>query len=65
VFGDRLILKLFRQIEDGINPEGEIGRVLTESTSFSNIPRLAGTIEYSRGRNRSFSLGILQAFVEN
>ena len=30
VYGDRLILKLFRRVEPGINPDFEIGRQLTE-----------------------------------
>ena len=41
-FGDRLILKLFRKLEPGINPDLEIGRFLTEQTDFRHIPRVAG-----------------------
>ena len=37
VFGDRLILKLYRRVEPGINPDFEIGRLLTES-GFPSTP---------------------------
>ena len=49
VYGDRMILKLFRRVQEGINPEAEITAFLTERSSFSNFPRLAGT----RGRTRA------------
>ena len=37
VFGDRFIMKLYRRIEDGINPDLEMGRFLTEA-HFPGIP---------------------------
>jgi maltose alpha-D-glucosyltransferase/alpha-amylase len=64
-FGDKLILKLFRKLEDGINPDLEIGQFLTEKTPFSNIARAAGSLEYQSGRNQPVSLAILQSFVPN
>lgn len=45
VYGDRLMLKVFRKIREGTNPEVEIGAFLTKSTSFTAFPRLMGTIE--------------------
>src|SRR4029077_16766095 len=44
VFGERLILKVFRRLEDGVNPELEVGRFLTEKTNFSQIAPLAGSL---------------------
>ena len=42
VYGDRLILKLFRRLEAGINPDLEISRFLTERHQFAHTPKLAG-----------------------
>jgi maltose alpha-D-glucosyltransferase/alpha-amylase len=65
VYGDRLILKLFRKLDPGINPDVEISAFLTERTSFTNLPPLAGTLVYRRGHDEPLSVGILQAFVPN
>ncbi|MFH1383282.1 MAG: maltose alpha-D-glucosyltransferase [Chloroflexota bacterium] len=65
VYGNRLILKLFRQLGEGINPELEIGRFLTEKTSFTHISPLAGALEYSRAKGKPISLAVLQGFVPN
>ncbi len=65
VYGDRLILKLFRCLEEGINPELEIGRFLTEETGFSHISQVAGALEYRRRKGRTMTLATLQCFVPN
>ena len=46
LFGDRLILKLFRHPEPGLNPDCEIGRFLTEEAHFANVAPFGGSIEY-------------------
>jgi trehalose synthase-fused probable maltokinase len=61
VFGDELILKVFRRVEPGINPDLEITRFLTQH-GFAQIPRLAGWYEIE-GRNLGATLGMLQHFV--
>jgi len=65
VYGDRLILKLFRRLEEGVNPDLEIGRFLTEKTPFEHISQVAGGLEYRRRRGKPISLAILQRFVAN
>ena len=61
VFDDELILKIFRRLEAGINPELELLRFLTEH-GFENIAQLAGWYSYA-GRQMDATLGILQQFV--
>jgi predicted trehalose synthase len=61
VFDDELILKAFRRLEAGINPELEILRFLTEH-GFSNIAPLGGWYQYSGGPLGA-TLGVLQEFV--
>lgn len=61
VFDEELILKVFRRLEAGINPELELLRFLTEH-DFENIAQLAGWYAYA-GRQMDATLGILQQFV--
>src|SRR5260221_7526558 len=63
VFDDELILKVFRRLEPGINPELEMLRFLTEH-AFANIASLGGWYAYSGGPLNA-TLGILQEFVRN
>jgi maltose alpha-D-glucosyltransferase / alpha-amylase len=64
VYGNRLILKLFRRLEEGINPDLEVGRFLTER-GFAHIPPVAGALEYRRSGGEPVTLAILQGFVFN
>jgi maltokinase len=61
VFGDELVLKVFRRLEPGVNPELEMLRFLS-ARKFPNIAALAGWYEYS-GELMHATLGILQEFV--
>ncbi len=65
VFGDKLILKVFRRPEQGVNPDLEVGRVLTEQRPAVQVPSVAGFIEYRRNGGEPMTLGILQAYVPN
>jgi maltose alpha-D-glucosyltransferase/alpha-amylase len=72
-FGDRLILKLFRRLEPGVNPDLEISRFLTEETDFRHVPRVAGWLELRDRRSEPRSeplsepvmLAMLQEFMVN
>ena len=61
VFDDELILKVFRRLEPGINPDVEMLRFLG-GHGFPNVAPLAGWYEYS-GAPMSATLGVLQQFV--
>ena len=66
IVGDRFILKLFRRLEPGVNPDCEIGQYLTERTSFKGIPPFAGMIEYTPTDSaESKVLAMLQGLVTN
>ena len=64
IYGDRMILKMFRRVEAGPNPDFEIGRYLTERAGFTRVPALAGAIEYQAADQEPATLAMLQAFVE-
>ena len=61
VFGERLVLKLFRKLEPGINPELEMLRFLS-SHGFEHIAPLHGWYEYD-GLALAATLGVVQTFL--
>jgi trehalose synthase-fused probable maltokinase len=63
-YSDRLLLKIYRRVETGINPDVEIGRILT-TMNFPHCPPLAGSIEYIRDNSETVTVAILQGFVHN
>jgi maltose alpha-D-glucosyltransferase/alpha-amylase len=65
VYGDRLILKLFRRLHPGPNPELEIGRYLIEERQFPHIPTIAGTIEHTPAEGDQETLAVLQTLLPN
>jgi len=62
VFGGELVLKVFRRLEPGVNPELEMLRFLS-LRDFPNIAALKGWYEFS-GELMHATLGILQEFVD-
>jgi maltose alpha-D-glucosyltransferase/alpha-amylase len=65
VFGDRLVLKLYRRLDQGVNPDLEIGRFLTDTVGFEHVAPVAGGLELREGRGPARTLGILHGFVAN
>ena len=63
-FGDRLLMKAYRRLQPGINPELAMGRFLTE-IAFPNIAPLAGALEYESREGDGTTLVLLQGFVPN
>jgi maltokinase len=61
VFGEALILKAFRRVEPGVNPELELLRFLS-ARGFPHIAPLAGWYEIE-GRLIDATLGILQEYL--
>lgn len=65
ILGDRLVLKAYRRVQHGVNPELEIGRFLTDVAPFKHIAQVAGYIEYQSRDGEVTNLAILQNFVAN
>ncbi|MGH2977475.1 MAG: maltokinase N-terminal cap-like domain-containing protein, partial [Gaiellaceae bacterium] len=61
VFDEELILKVYRRLEPGVNPELEMLRFLGEH-QFESIAPLGGWYAY-RGRPVEATLGVLQQFL--
>jgi trehalose synthase-fused probable maltokinase len=64
VFDQRLILKLYRRVETGVNPDLEVSEFLTVA-GFPSIAPVAGGLSYRSGDREHAALGMLQAFVVN
>ena len=65
LYGKKLILKLFRRLQPGENPDVEIGRFLTEIARFPRIPAFLGDISICPEGGRRTTIGMLQGLVAN
>jgi trehalose synthase-fused probable maltokinase len=63
-FGRNVILKLFRRFEPGVNPDLEIGRVLT-ARGYAHTPAVLGSLEYAGPNLQAGTVAIAQAFIDN
>jgi maltose alpha-D-glucosyltransferase/alpha-amylase len=63
LFENKFFLKLYRKLEDGVNPDVEVVRFLTERTNFPNVPSFGGAIEYRRGKSEPTVVCLLQSAV--
>jgi trehalose synthase-fused probable maltokinase len=59
------VLKFFRHVEYGVNPDFEIGEFLSVRAGFRHVPPAAGSIEYRVADTPAATIGILQGFVPN
>ena len=62
---NRYVLKAFHRIEEGVNPDVEVGRYLTQQSDYHGIAPMAGFIEYRRRGAEPTTLGILHRYVPN
>ena len=60
-----LVLKLYRRVETGVQPEIEMGRYLTEVAHFPNAPALLGSVEVEYSPRRCAAIAVMHAFVRN
>lgn len=65
VYEDRYFFKLYRRLDEGINPDLEVTRFLTEKTRFTNLPPFAGAVEYRRPGYEPYVVGMLQGLMAN
>lgn len=65
VIGDRFVLKLFRKVDDGVNPELEMSSLLTEAVHFAHTPAFAGAIEYKTDSDGKMTIGVLHEYLPN
>ncbi len=61
----KMVLKAYRKLAVGIQPELEIGRYLTDVANYGNTPPLLGSIEHFDAEGRPTALALIQGFVAN
>ena len=66
--GEDFVVKLYRKVEAGTNPDREIEEFLTDKTSFCHMPRALGWLEYCEREDdeeRRTTLGLVTSYVRN
>ena len=58
------VVKIYRKLESGANPEIETGRFLTEVADFANAPAMLGSVELIEGNTRN-AVAVVHAHIEN
>jgi len=65
VVGESMVLKLYRRVRPGMQPELEVAHFLTNIADFKNTPTLLGAVEYVEEGAEPLTLATAFAFVEN
>jgi maltose alpha-D-glucosyltransferase/alpha-amylase len=62
---ETMFLKGYRHVREGINPELEMGRFLTEVARYPHCVPVLGALEYVAGDGRVMTLAMVQSYVAN
>ncbi|WP_373058159.1 maltose alpha-D-glucosyltransferase [Zunongwangia sp. H14] len=65
IFDNKYFLKLYRKLDNTINPDLEITRYLSEKTDYENAPRFRGALELKSGARNIIVLGMMQDLIPN
>jgi maltose alpha-D-glucosyltransferase/alpha-amylase len=65
IVGESMVLKLYRRVRPGVQPELEVAQFLTNVARFPNTPALLGAVEHAEEGREPAALAIAFAFVEN
>ncbi|HSI71160.1 MAG TPA: maltose alpha-D-glucosyltransferase [Gillisia sp.] len=65
IFDNKYFLKLYRKLDNTINPDLEITKYLTEKTDYQNSPKFVGAIEYNPDEKNIIVLGMMQDLIPN
>jgi maltose alpha-D-glucosyltransferase/alpha-amylase len=64
-FGDRIILKIFRRLESGPNPDCEITQYLSDVRHNLHVPSFVGALYYRPREGEDVTLGMFQNLIDN
>ena len=63
-FGNILIVKLFRRLQPGLNPDEEVLRALAEG-QYGRVPRFVGSVSWRSREGATHAVALAQGFVAN
>ena len=63
VLGETLLLKAYRRLQPGLNPDLEMTAFLSEEADFGAVPRLAGFAELIETRHGATTVAMLQEYI--
>jgi len=64
VYDTAALMKVFRRVVSGVNPDIELGRVLGRA-GCPNVAKLLGAIEYADGQGEPLALAMVSEFAQN
>ncbi|MBN9121439.1 MAG: hypothetical protein J0I06_20185, partial [Planctomycetes bacterium] len=62
-FGTRAVMKSFERIEAGVHPTVELGRFLTEQTTYDRAVPVLGALEFRPADGEPLTMAVLYGFV--
>ena len=65
IYNNKFFLKLYRKLDNTINPDLEITKYLSEKTEFTNAPNFVGAVEFVVSQKNKIVLGMMQEMVPN
>jgi maltose alpha-D-glucosyltransferase/alpha-amylase len=64
-FGERIILKVFRRLEPGQNPDCEVTQYLADERHNLHVPSFVGALHYRSRAGEDVTLGMFQSLIDN
>ncbi|HPI97879.1 MAG TPA: putative maltokinase, partial [Synergistales bacterium] len=65
VYDENILVKIFRKLEEGINPDSEMNGYLAQRAHFQHIPLYGGGLELHLKEGEQYTLAIAQGFCRN
>ncbi len=65
IVDERIMLKIYRRVRSGVQPELELARFLTDVAHYPNTPEFLGAVEHVAKSGEPTALAIAFAFVPN
>jgi maltose alpha-D-glucosyltransferase / alpha-amylase len=65
VYGEQIYLKLFRKLDEGLNPDLEVTKQLSERCGFEHVPTYLGDIQYLARGQEPAAVAMAQGFTHS